>query len=187
MPRGYTEQKIDEIKICCDLGWQPVRHTYPNGIIKHGMIGPLCPLDKCGTELSVDESKKVASCVNPACKKEYPLAQSVWDMRSIATKRYEAKLREDFPVESIDLPPGRVSDKAEDKNYWVDARIGQHKGRKMAVIFIGDKSRRNEKTELFIDIDEEQIRFDLGDRHPSDIASKVVAEFNGSKTTISKK
>ncbi len=101
---------------------------------------------------------------------------------------YKARLREGYEVEALDLPPGRVSDSdKEDKNYWISANVGQQRGKKLGVVFFGDKSRRDEKAHLFVDLEDEQIRFDIGNRHPSDIAAKVTVEFPNTTHVIKKR
>jgi len=68
------------------------------------------------------------------------------------------------PVYSLDLPPTKVIDGSEDENYWVQARISEKQGKRMAVIYFGErikgKQEKTDYTQTFLDFEDEQLRFD---------------------------
>lgn len=150
-------------------------------------IGPYCP--KCKTELNcytpadVDDPFEVPDncsyvCMNLRCefKATNPMGQD--SLKKIVVAVYESKMKEGWKIEALDIPPGKVSDTDnEDKHYWVSASMGQKNGEKMGVVYFGDKSKRGSKAQLFVDYEDELVRFDKGDRNPLDIASEIIIKF----------
>lgn len=147
-------------------------------------LGPYCPI--CKTELFPRSGTYF--CANTSCNKDFKLSRLLDLTKQVVTRLFEAKKRTDFPIVSLDLPVGRVSDRKEDENYWVEARLGQKDGKKTAMVLFGDKTMKEEgRSQLFIDIDDGQMRFHANDAHPTSVACRVTIEFKDSITTIEKK
>ena len=95
--------------------------------------------------------------------------------------KWEAHKRHGQKVQSLDLPPTKVIDAAEDENYWVQARIGEKNGKKMAVIYFGEKIKgvqdKTDYVQSFIDLEDEQVRFDINNKNPMKLLAKLTAEF----------
>lgn len=138
--------------------------------------GPFC--NNCKFELVIQEGKKQV-CVD--CGKEFNYSsQDITVLAYYAQKKYEANKRSEEPVISLDLPPTKVGMEAEDKNYFVNVRMGQKDGKKTAVIYLGEKLKNQtakDKVQLFVDLDDEQVRFDKTNKHPMALLSKLEVVF----------
>lgn len=165
-----------------------------SSIMKNGrnfvdVKGPLCK--ECKVELSVDDFGSFGKCV--ICEKEYSFGSfnGASKLRTDALKFLEARYDQDIPILSFDLTPTKVIDgDNEDKNYWVQAKIIQKEGKRMAVVYIGEKVRevqnKTDYSQIFLDIDDEQVRFDKGNRNPMKLLARLEAEFQGSVVRINK-
>ena len=169
---------------------------FPTSLIRNGtrvihINGPLCTFCRAGLLFSdVDWEEVHGEC--PKCKKQITLKSKAKYLREEALEIYKAKNREGLPVLSLDLPSTNVkSEDDEDSNYWLQAKIGQKDGKKVAVVYFGEKVRgtqlKTDYAQLFIDFDDEQVRFDKGNKNPMKLLSKLEAEFKSSKVTIIKK
>src|SRR3989344_5375431 len=79
---------------------------------------------------------------------------------------------------------------AEDENYWVQARISEKNGKRMAVVYFGEriegKQEKNDYTQIFLDFEDEQLRFDKTNKNPMKLLAKLTAEFPSSTTALKK-
>lgn len=149
------------------------------------VTGPFCL--SCNNYLDrQDEDGVNWICESDDCQKKHTIDIGDFLARNKVLKLYYTRIRQNYDVEALDVPPGKVSDKDnEDKDHWISANMGQYRGKKTGVIYFGDKKRRTEKAHLFIDLEDEQIRFDnKGDSHPLDIVAKVTVEFPKSTHTM---
>lgn len=167
--------------------WKPIMRVSRDDIsIKeiHRINGPLC-LD-CVAEIAFTrEVSKLGIC--PICKRKYKLEQKLEEARRLAYIRYKAKLDSKLKPISLDSPIQPIKDRKEDKEHWVEVRLGHsNDGRKIAVLYIGDKKRKS-KAQAFVDLDNEQLRLDKSDRKPHEIVATLIAEFLNSKHKIEKK
>lgn len=170
------------------LLWQPVRSvTHTTGHVSDDVESmPYCP--KCKAKLA-QQSGYDLRC--ELCEISYKAEPSIDHVAQLAYKAYNAKLKEQWTVVSLDLPPGVVKSEDENDDFWIEARLGQKDGKLMAVIYFGDK-RRNENgkkaySQVFLDFDDEQMRFDKANKNPLEIISKLKAEFLNSTHTSEKK
>jgi hypothetical protein len=95
----------------------------------------------------------------------------------------------DQKVYSLDLAPTKVIDEdKEDENYWVQAKISEKNGKRMAVVYFGErikgKQEKSDYTQVFLDFEDEQLRFDKTNKNPMKLLAKLTAEFPESKTTL---
>lgn len=171
------------------LLWQPLR------VIMYGTTGrtkddihsiPFCP--KCKAELT-QRSDTDFHC--DLCEQYYKVEPNIDHVRQLAYKAYHAKLKEGFTVVTLDLPPGIIKSEDESEDFWIEARIGQKDGKLMAVIYFGDKKRgrdgKKDYSQVFLDFDDEQMRFDKANKNPLEIIAKLKAEFLSSIHTSEKK
>jgi hypothetical protein len=152
--------------------------------------GPLCK--ECKVKLSVNTLSEKASCI--VCKKSFPYEKKFGgpSIEDEAKAYLEAKHNEQIPVISFDLTPTKVIEEDnKDENYWIQAKIVQKDGKRLAVVYLGEKihgeQNKNDYVQLFVDIEDEQVRFDKGNKNPMKLLSSIVAEFQNSTTTIKKR
>lgn len=158
--------------------WEPFIVTEPgtnNSRFEFHM--PICP--RCRISLQISDAPNKTGCFN--CKSSYVFEKTVPDIRQMAHAMYEGKTREDYRVTSLDLPPHAVKSEDEDENYWIEARLGQKDGKKMALVYFGEKKRKSQSKkdyiQFFLDFDDEQLRFDKSNKNPLEIIGKFSAEF----------
>ncbi len=170
------------------LLWQPVRSiTHTTGNVTDDVEAtPYCP--KCKAKLS-QKSEYDLYC--DLCEIPYEAKPSILTVAQLASRAYNAKLKEGWTIETLDLPPGIVKDENEDENYWIEARLGQKDGKLMAIIYFGDKNNNvnSKKTysQVFLDFDDEQMRFDKANKNPLEIIARLKAEFINSSHTSEKR
>lgn len=169
--------------------WEPYyRSVVTIGEKRLNIRGPFCL--KCRVSIDFPQSNGMqGSC--PNCGTNYALEKGYGDLRQLAHIVYEGKLREGLTVISLDLPPEAVKASDEDDNYWIEARLGQKNGKKMAVVYFGEKKHgdqsKKDYSQIFIDFDDEQMRFDKGNKNPLEIIGKLSVEFLGSTQTSKKR
>lgn len=153
-----------------------------------GIRGPYCNV--CRADIGTDDpnNSKKAWCKN--CDKQYELSYPITELTQKAHIAYDATLKKDFEVISLELPPDVILDKDENDKYWIEARLGQKNGKLMGVIYMGEKLENQTKKDyiqMFVDIDDQQIRFDKGNKNPLKLLSIISAEFEESKVITQKK
>ncbi len=152
---------------------------------------PLCSVEDCHSRLSVNDEIKKYECL--ICGKQYLYSQyrNHLEVYSLVRLKLEGHKTRNYQIESLDLPPTKVSGKAEDDNYWVKAKIGEKNGKRMAVVYFGKKDSKTQTPEdyvqLFLDFDDEQLRSDRSNKNPMKLMAKLTAEFEDSVTEMSKK
>lgn len=142
---------------------------------------PLC--SNCRARITFT-TERDGNCVN--CGKEYHLKQGVEKLRGEAHIKLEAYRRSGKKIVSLDLPPGMTEEKFKDDSYFVVGKIGQSNGKSTAVLYMGeilDKQEQKDKVQIFIDIEDGQVRFDKSNMNPIQLLTKITVEFKDSKTT----
>lgn len=189
MPRNSQLDSPEELYKYGGLLWQPVFKTDDQrGRRLYTMHGPYC--NSCrGDVKSQDEASSLeARC--PVCGKSYNLSSSVSESRQQAHAAFQAKLRENFQVISLELPPDVIVHKDENEEYWIEARLGQKNGKLMGIVYMGKKLAEQTKqdyVQMFVDIEDQQLRFDKGNKNPLKLLSRIEAEFEESQTEVTKK
>jgi len=149
---------------------------------------PLCPKTDCHTVLASRNNEEFY-CVS--CDKSFPApkghSQTVMDVRA----KWEGHRTLDFDVHSLDLPPTKIIDEdKEDGNYWVQAKISEKEGKRMAVVYFGErikgKQDKKDYSQIFLDFEDEQLRFDKSNKNPMKLLAKLTAEFQDSVVEIKK-
>lgn len=170
-----------------DLIWKPIMMVKDGNVSVsqlYRVVGPFC-LDEF-VEISFEnENSTTGNC--PVCERKYTLEKSLQELKILAHKMYQARLDSEYETISLDSPLQPIKSRDEDDEHWIEAKLGHsNNGRKMAIVYIGDK-KRTEKVQAFIDLDNEQLRSDRADAKPFEVVSKVEVEFLNSKHSISKK
>ena len=169
--------------------WEPYFKTVVNlGEKRLNIRGPFCL--KCRVSIHISEENGIEGLC-PNCGTQYKLEKRFDELRQLAHLAYEGKLREGLRVISLDLPPDAIKSTDEDENYWIEARLGQKDGKKMAVVYFGEKKHggqtKKDYSQVFLDFDDEQMRFDKGNKNPLEIIGRLKAEFTNSVHTSEKK
>ncbi len=149
---------------------------------------PLCPNQTCHMLLQVTADSYF--CVK--CEKKYSRKKEHSTTVREVRDSWEGFQTLEHKVYSLDLPPTKVVDEdKEDENYWVQARISEKEGKRMAVIYFGERIKgKQEKTDysqIFLDFEDEQLRFDKTNKNPMKLLAKLTAEFTESEIKIKKK
>jgi hypothetical protein len=158
--------------------------------------GPLCPRPDskgniCFSELTgeSEQNKVICEVCDFSADTAYPLQR----FKEIAHKKYEGHLRfleSGGNIETLDVPYEAIKDKSEEDNRAIKIKWSQKDGRNMALIYFIDNSESNdqgEKSQVFVDMDREEIRHDASDIPPGKILAKVIAEFPTTKVELSYK
>ncbi|MCX6806759.1 MAG: hypothetical protein NT135_01400 [Candidatus Berkelbacteria bacterium] len=144
------------------------------GIDFSDIFGPYCP--NCFVELK--EFADGYRCEN--CNREIKHPENILIGSQLANKaieKYKADIRSRYEKISLDEPPTAVKVRDQDDKYFLAAKIGQKDGRRVGVVYFGEKNKEQSKedySQIFIDLDDEQLRFDKSNKHPKEI----LANFN---------
>ena len=164
--------------------WRTVFSPHGNEFVAES---PLCPNTTCHMILEIrGDGYFCAKCdKNYLRKKDH--SRTIQEVRA----SWEGFQTLNLDVHSLDLPPTKVLDEdKEDENYWVQARISEKEGKRMAVVYFGERVKgKQEKTDyvqIFLDFEDEQLRFDKTNKNPMKLLAKLTAEFPESKVEISK-
>lgn len=148
---------------------------------------PLCPNDTCHAVLKILGDAYQCEKCQKAYQRKLQHSNVVQQVRD-AWEGYQTL---DHPVYSLELPPTKVVDEAEDEHYWVQARISEKQGKRMAVVYFGERQKgKQEKTDyvqVFLDFEDEQLRFDKTNKNPMKLLAKLTGEFQTSGTEIKKR
>lgn len=170
-----------------DVKWKPIMMQRVGDVSfkeLYRVDGPLCLEESARLDLENENSTK-GKC--PICGKEYQLIMPPQQFRELASRAYQAALDNELETISLDDPIQPIKARDEDDSYWVETKLGHsNDGRKIAIVYIGDK-KRNMKVQNFIDLDNEQLRGDRADAKPHEVISKIMVEFLNSTHTITKK
>jgi hypothetical protein len=98
---------------------------------------PLCPREGCRSELKQVSGNYLCEF----CEKEYPCPKGYQKTHEDAERKWNGYMLRHANVYSLELPPTKVVDEAQDDNYWVQARISEKGGKRMAVVYFGEKVR----------------------------------------------
>jgi len=147
---------------------------------------PLCPNSTC--HMILENRADGYHCAK--CEKLYARNKDHSTLVSQVRSAWEGFLTLHQPVYSLDLPPTKVRDEdREDENYWVQARIVEKDGKRMAVVYFGERvkdQKKDDYSQIFLDFDDEQLRFDKSNKNPMKLLAKLTAEFPDSVTKLEK-
>lgn len=146
---------------------------------------PLCAVVGCHAPLVIHSDHYYCD----ACGKKYARSGDHSTVVNLVRRKWEGYQTRDFKVISLDLPPTKVVDEDnQDDHYWVQARISEKDGKRMAVVYFGEKTHgkqnKDDYAQVFIDFDDEQMRFDKTNKNPMKILGKLTADFKESSTVM---
>ena len=108
-----------------------------------------------------------------------------------ADLKFQGHQIKDYSVYSLDLPQTKVSVEDSDEYYWIKAKIGEKDAKKIAVVYIGEKigpdQKQTDYTQIFLDLEDGQIRFDKTNKNPIDLLCRLTAEFPDSTVEIKRR
>lgn len=93
---------------------------------------------------------------------------------------YGLKQRSLIKIESLDEIPSQIKVRDEDETFFLACKISEKNGKKQGVVYFGEKNKEQSKkdySQIFIDLDDEQVRFDKTNKHPKGIIAKMLVEF----------
>jgi hypothetical protein len=146
---------------------------------------PLCSNTSC--HMVLEQKDKGYFCKK--CDKQYSILGDYYTIVDEVNRSWKGHQTLDQKVYSLDLAPTKVIDEdKEDENYWVQAKISEKNGKRMAVVYFGErikgKQEKSDYTQVFLDFEDEQLRFDKTNKNPMKLLAKLTAEFPESKTTL---
>lgn len=127
-------------------------------------------------------------CLN--CNKQHVMKTSYGGMCHAIAQILNSNYRATLNKIALDEPITQVKVKDEDDSYFLSAKIGQKDGKKVGVVYFGEKNKDQKKkdyAQIFIDLDDEQYRFDKSNKNPKDIVAKFYVEFPETKQKFEKK
>lgn len=157
------------------LLWDLPDFINDNAETKKYIAGPYCPT--CKHKLDHVEIQKFHCW---ACNKDFRLSDPYEITTESIVDEYFAKERMVRDVVSLDLPPTKVEAYQEDDKYFVSARLTQREGRRMLIVYIGEKKTKQDKTDysqIFVDLDQKQIRYDTSNKILNELLATLVCEF----------
>jgi len=173
----------DKVFLSDGLAWTVEVSNY--GDKNDWIANAVCPNQECHVVLNFSGGRKESECIK--CHKTYSIKVDYDQLRSEVDLKYQGSKFWMADVINLDLLPTKLSTEDSDEQYWVQTRLGQRNGKRTAAIFIGEKKTNQTKkdfTQLMVDLDDEQVRFDKGNMHPIKLLSKINVEFNSNVVTI---
>ncbi len=177
-------EPIEEHFIYKGLVYEPYYRTrVGSGYLQLNIRGPFCPKDRADLVYE-NESHPLEGLICTVCSYDNKPGKDAPTLREEAHKAYEAKQRQKINLISLDLPPTLVKAENENDDYWIEARLGQKLGKLQGVIYMGRKlkgaQKKTDYSQIIIDTEEEQMRFDKGNKNPMDLLSSIKVEFKNS-------
>jgi hypothetical protein len=143
----------------------------------------ICPSEGCNIHLDFSGGKREVTCFN--CGKSRKIHEDFEALRIKVNEKYKASRLKKAEIINLDLVPTSVSASDEDDNFWVKVKMGQKNGKRVAVVYIGEKANKTgEKVQLFVDLEKDQLRADLSDIPPEQLLSVITAVFKESKQLL---
>ncbi len=122
----------------------------------------------------------VGTLICSYCEREFTTKEPIDVMKRKIVGQYVAYKRAEVPKISLDDPPAQVKVRDEDETYFLAAKIAEKDGKRVGVVYFGEKmktQRKKDYSQIFLDLDDEQVRFDKSNKHPHDIISSLRVEF----------
>lgn len=106
---------------------------------------------------------------------------------SVASRRFFSTLEsislksaEIVSIDGYQIPIAKTKTPEKDETYWVEARINDTKQGKQVVVYAGRRGD-SDKTQIFIDTENDKISFDQNNIHPNDIFVRLTGQFKSGK------
>lgn len=129
-----------------------------------------------------DEAEDVwtGDLVCDLCEKVHKIREPINKLKYKVSLKLKSNYRSTLEKISLEEPLTQVKVRDQDDKYFLSAKIGQKDGKRVGVVYFGEKSKDQNKkdySQIFVDLDDEQIRFDKSNKHPKDILAKMKVEF----------
>ncbi|MBP7774162.1 hypothetical protein KA078_00045 [Candidatus Woesebacteria bacterium] len=155
------------------------------------MDGALCSRPNrdgrpCLAELS-SENEEATRVTCEVCGFSGELPHGHQKLRQLAKLAYEGYKRlidNGGQIITLDVPYEAIKASDEDESRAIRIKWSQKDGRNMAVIYFIEKDANGGKTQIFADMDREEVRYDASDIPPGKILAKVRAEFVNTQVEI---
>ena len=118
------------------------------------------------------------SCV--LCNKKHQIKEPIDVLKRKVSLLLKSGYRSSLDKISLEEPLTQVKVRDQDDKYFLSAKIGQKDGKRVGIVYFGEKNkdqRKEDYSQIFIDLDDEQLRFDKSNKHPKDILAKMKVEF----------
>jgi len=127
------------------------------------------------------DTKWKGNLICPLCQKNHKwIGGKLWDLQTKISMILISNYRSSLDKISLEEPLTQVKVRDQDDKYFLAAKVGQKDGKRVGVVYFGEKSKDQNKkdySQIFIDLDDEQLRFDKSNKHPKDILAKMKVEF----------
>lgn len=169
------------------FGFRPYEHASSGSL---GIKGPFCPRSTkdrlCFSELDqVNASDNSMQC--PVCDFTCTLPVNVDEFKRKARKSYEAKINYESvggQIQTLDTPFDAIKERSELDDRVIEIKWSQKDGRNIAVIYFIDKNISSDKTQMFVDFDRQEVRYDSTNDQPGEILAEVTAIFKNASMNI---
>lgn len=152
---------------------------------EHNIDGPYCL--NCFSDLLVPQNDspisshtRIGVLFCSYCGRDFTTNGTIDAMKRKVVAQYVAYKRAEKPKISLDDPPAQVKVRDEDDTYFLAAKIAEKDGKRVGVVYFGEKmkdQRKKDYSQIFLDLDDEQVRFDKSNKHPQDILASLTVEF----------
>lgn len=153
--------------------------------------GALCPRSNrdgrpCLALLN-SESEEATRVTCEVCGFSGELPYGYQKLRQLAKSAYEGYKRlieNGGQIITLDVPYEAIKDSDEDESRAIRIKWAQKEGRNMAVIYFIEKYAGGDKSQIFVDLDREEVRYDASDIPPGKMLARVSAEFVNTQVQI---
>lgn len=162
--------------------WKPTHSEYITNSVdeNYEIEGPYCKSCRSPYWLNQSTYKKGEKIECDVCGKTVTLKREIGELKNSALKAIYSYLNADKEIISLDNPVSNVFDKVQDDMHIVKVFLSQKDGRKTALVYIIEKAAKGEKAQVFLDVENEQVRFDPNDLPPMKMLAKMKVEFKDS-------
>lgn len=177
-----TEEKNRQLQAFMfrGFGFKP-RYGAHTGTLN--MDGPLCPREDvnkipCLSMLSGETDKTRVVC--EVCGFSGDLPEPYEKFRQTAHKKFDGRQRyldSGGKIETLDVPYEAIKKTDQDDTRAIKIKWAQKDGRNMAVIYFIEKDKNGNKTQIMVDMDREEIRYDASDIAPGKVLAEIHAIF----------
>jgi hypothetical protein len=164
---------------------QKWRATKPTS---YNLEGPLCPKrDSRGNECFAELVPEGEKAVCEVCGFSTKVSATFEELRRVARKANDGqqrRLESGDKIQTLDVPYEAIKSENEDENRKIRIKWSQKDGRNMAVVYFIDKTNDGAKSQVFVDLDREELRYDFSDEHPGKVVAVLKAYFPETEVEI---
>ena len=156
------------------------------------VLGPYCincyadlivPKEAYDMDLAQNSKWSITlTCMN--CGKDHKIKDCIQLLKEYFMLEFTSRQRSQLEKESLDDAPSSLKVKDEDDKYFLSAKIGEKDGKRIGVVYFGEKGKEQKKidySQIFVDLDDNQVRFDKSNKFPGKLLARMFVEFDGTK------